>query len=256
MNGRDDPYGMTRISKVKGVSYPPLSEFLGIWGPKSERINACRTYRQAVLPAYLVRRSVPVSAGYHGDQTPFYRFLPKETRMTTPNQTIQHWTTTRLSLPVAAPFDEFRRRYEAAVPVFPGARFQALIAQHVSWDAVIETTDTLAPYGFLLYWINDVTPLMSLAGIPHRCVTYLMGNHTIAERMFLVDPRVMNYAPLRIAITCGVDGVTRFTLDLPSSQFASFHDPAIAEVGHLLDQKVASLLRHLNVEVPKVLTTA
>ena len=176
--------------------------------------------------------------------------------MTTTNQTIQHWTTTRLSLPVAAPFDDFRQRYEAAVPVFPAARFQALIAQHAPWEEVIKTTDALAPYGFLLYWINDVTPLMALAGHTHRCVTYLMGNHTIAERMFRVNPRVMNYAPLHIALTCGADSETRFTLDLPSSQFASSQDPTIAAVGHLLDQKVATLLRHLAVDVPEVLTTA
>lgn len=83
-----------------------------------------------------------------------------------------------------------------------------------------------------------------------------MGNHTIAERMFRIDPRVMNYAPLSIALTCGADGTTRFTFDLPRSQFASFNDPAIAAVGHLLDQKVAALLRHLTIDVPAVLTTA
>lgn len=176
--------------------------------------------------------------------------------MNVADQTVQQWAATRLSLPVDASFDDFRRRYEAAVPLFPAARFQELIARNAPWSEIIETTEVLAPYGFLIYSSADMSPMMSLAGNTQLCVMYLMGNHTIAERMFRHDPRVMNYAPLRTTITRGADGETRFTLDLPSSQFASFDDPAIAEVGRLLDQKVATLLRHLKVNVPSMLTTA
>jgi hypothetical protein len=151
---------------------------------------------------------------------------------------------------VDASFDDFRRRYEAAVPRFPVARFQALIARKVPWSEIVETTEALARYGFLMYWSHDMSPMMALAGNIQLCVMYLMGNHTIAERMFRHAPRVMNYAPLRTVITRGADGEKRFTLDLPSSQFASFNDAAIAEVGRLLDQKLATLLQHLKVTVP------
>jgi hypothetical protein len=49
------------------------------------------------------------------------------------------------------------------------------------------------------------------------CVSYLMGNHTIAERMFRHNPSVMLHAPLRTAIWSTTNGPTRFTFDLTPS---------------------------------------
>jgi hypothetical protein len=40
------------------------------------------------------------------------------------------------------------------------------------------------------------------------------------------------------------------SIDQPSSKFASFGDPRIAEVGTLLDAKVAELLRLMALPVP------
>ncbi len=174
--------------------------------------------------------------------------------MSLPRNESQQWTATRLSLPVDADFADFRQRYEGAVPTFPQDQFAPLFARHASWDAIIALTDTLAPFGFMRYWTNEISQMMALAGHTTSCVAYLMGNHAIAERMYRQDPRVMNYAPLRVEITRGSDGVTRFTIDVPSRQFASFQDVSIAAVGQLLDQKVAALLQHLRVAVPDELT--
>ncbi len=56
--------------------------------------------------------------------------------------------------------------------------------------------DAHAPNGFLIYFRNDVQPVMSAAGDRADCIAYLMGNHIIAERMFRYEPRAMLYAPL------------------------------------------------------------
>jgi uncharacterized protein (DUF302 family) len=95
--------------------------------------------------------------------------------------------------------------------------------------------------------------MMSLAGDHARCVEYLMGNHTIAERMFRHDPRVMMYVPLRTVITADADGATRFTIDQPSTVLSSFRDTEIAKVGDELDRNVAALLEHLALPVPPAL---
>jgi len=58
---------------------------------------------------------------------------------------------------------------------------------------VLDLMDSSAPHGFLTYWSIDTQPMMSLAGATARCVEYLMGNATIAERMFRHDPTVMMY---------------------------------------------------------------
>jgi uncharacterized protein (DUF302 family) len=157
---------------------------------------------------------------------------------------------TRLSLPAGAPFDDFRARYEAAVPRYDPADYQPL----ASWDDVLRATAEHAPHGFLIYGVVDAGAIMRVAGHRANCVTYLMGNHTIAERMFRHDPAVMLYAPLRTAIHEDAAGRTWFSIDQPSRRFDSFGDPTIAVVGAELDAKLADLLGHLGLQVPAALT--
>jgi uncharacterized protein (DUF302 family) len=165
---------------------------------------------------------------------------------------VQH-TVTRLEVEVGATYDDFRRRYEAAVPACPPDLLDELLRGEGDWHRVKERTDAAAPHGFLIYWRLDVEAMMRLAGDDCRCTAYLMGNHTIAERMFRHQPEVMLHAPLRTVITEG-DGTARFCIDQPSTLFSSVGHPAIAAVGLELDRRVADLLRHLGAPVPGALT--
>ncbi|WP_326836242.1 DUF302 domain-containing protein [Amycolatopsis rhabdoformis] len=151
----------------------------------------------------------------------------------------------RLEVPVAAPWAEFRARYERAVPELAGEELARLVTAGASWDEVRASAEATAPHGFLRYWGTDVGPLMSLAAPARPCVEYLMGNHTIAQRMFVHRPGVMLYAPLRTSIYEDAAGETWFTVDQPSTRFAGFGDPAVAAVGRELDEKLAALLAHL-----------
>jgi hypothetical protein len=170
-------------------------------------------------------------------------------------QQIRH-EVVRWSIDTGAPFDDFQKRYEAAVPAVDFERMTQLRAEHASWDAVLADAAESAPHGFLRFWSTDVGELMRLAGHRGSCATYLMGNHTIAERMYRHDPAVMLYAPLRTTIHEDRQGVTRFSIDQPSSRFASFGDPDITSVGLELDRKVVDLLRVLKVPVPAALITS
>jgi hypothetical protein len=158
----------------------------------------------------------------------------------------------RLTIPVGASFDDFRARYETAVPRFDAAGFEAL----ESWDAAIRAAAEDAPHGFMIYAAADAGAIMRLAGHSLRSITYLMGNHTIAERMYRHNPGVMLYAPLRTAIHEDASGATWFSVDQPSTRFGSFGDPAIAKVGVELDGKLARLLEHLGLPVPAALSRA
>jgi uncharacterized protein (DUF302 family) len=95
---------------------------------------------------------------------------------------------------------------------------------------------------------------MRLAGDRGRCVEYLMGNHTIAQKMYRYSPAILLYAPLRTAIVEDTDGATWFTVDQPRTRFASFNTPQITSVGIELDHKLAALLKHLDAPVPAGLT--
>jgi uncharacterized protein (DUF302 family) len=155
----------------------------------------------------------------------------------------------RLTAPTP-PVREFQVRYEAAVPPLPLEAVTELISRGAPWSEMQELIDRAAPHGFLIYFRNDVRPVMTLAGDGGDCISYLMGNHTIAERMFRHDPRAMLYAPLHTAIWEDHEGGSWFTTDQPSTLFASFNVPGITEVGLELDQKLATLLEYLDVPVP------
>ncbi|HEY2063181.1 MAG TPA: DUF302 domain-containing protein [Amycolatopsis sp.] len=155
----------------------------------------------------------------------------------------------RLEVPARASFADFRARYEEAVPRVDLEGLGRLIADGAGWPEVEAAAQAGAPHGFMRYWETDAAALMGLAGPVRPCVTYLMGNHTIAQRMFAHDPGVMLYAPLRTTIHEDGDGEAWFTVDLPSSRFGSFGRPAVTAVGRELDDKVAALLAHLGAPV-------
>jgi len=156
-------------------------------------------------------------------------------------------TVHRLVVDIDGPLDEFRARYEAAVPAYDLA---AAVTRLPTWEAIQADVDQAAPHGFLRYATIDAAPVFSIAGHKARSVVYLMGNHTIAETMYGHDPGIMLYAPLRTVLYEDLDGGVHFAIDQPSHHFGSFGDADIAATGRLLDEKVAALFSALGVTVP------
>jgi hypothetical protein len=106
----------------------------------------------------------------------------------------------RLAIAVGTGFDDFRERYERSVPSIDSECLATLVREGADCDTVRRAAAENAPHGFIRYWTTDVGALMALAGAAPRCSSYLMGNHTIAERMYRHDPAIMLYAPLGTAI--------------------------------------------------------
>jgi uncharacterized protein (DUF302 family) len=158
----------------------------------------------------------------------------------------------RLDIAVRDSYDEFRRRFEAAVPMWDRNRGIELVERQAPWPEVVGAVSALATHDFLLYWRLDLAPLMSLAGNKQRATEYLMGNHVIAETMYRHDPAVALYVPLRCAIYESGEG-TRFSIEQPSANLSSLGHNEITDVGADLDRKLAKLLAALDVEVPSIL---
>jgi hypothetical protein len=156
----------------------------------------------------------------------------------------------RLRVSIEMPFDEFRQRFENAVPALDEEMLIALVARRAGWSEMVDFVNASAPHGFLRYWGTNAGPLMNLAGDAGDCATYLMGNHVIAERMYQYNSAALMYAPLRPLISSRDDATTQFTIDQPSATFSSFGDHRIAEVGVELDRKVGALLAALDAPVP------
>jgi hypothetical protein len=155
----------------------------------------------------------------------------------------------RLAFDVDQPYDRFRQRYEKAVPELDLERLMSLVQHKAPWEAVVVDAQATTPLGFFIFWKLDTRPVMSLAGHANQCTEYLMGNHTIAERMFRFDPSIMLYAPLRKVIYVDHMARTKFAVDRPSSIFSSFENSEIAKVGNELDNVLRTLLRSLDVDV-------
>ncbi|MDX2702778.1 hypothetical protein PV350_07920 [Streptomyces sp. PA03-6a] len=161
---------------------------------------------------------------------------------------------TRLEIPVGEDYEDFRARYEQAVPPLDYQRTFELVAARATWSAVRDLVDENAPLGFMIYWKFDAQPLFGVAGNQARCTEYLMGNHIIAERMYRHDAGALMYAPLRTTVHESPSGEALFAIDRPSDTVAALGRPEITDVGRELDRKVGVLLRHLGVPVPEELT--
>ena len=166
------------------------------------------------------------------------------------------YSVNRLTVETGATAAEFRSRYEQAVPPFPAGQVKALIERQAPWQEMLDLADTTAPFGFFIFYTNDVRPTVQLAGDTAYGVAYLMGNHTIMESMYRHEPAILLYAPLHTVIWGDPDGPAYFTFDKPSDQFGSFANPDITAVGVELDHKMATLLEHLGVRVPDALVGA
>jgi hypothetical protein len=165
--------------------------------------------------------------------------------MTTHTTAIDH-PCRRLLVALPQPYDQAREHYETLVPEVDFARF----FQMASWQATLELAEINAPHGFMRYYRSDVTAAMASSASFWKATQYLMGNHTIAERMFRHDPSVMLHAPLRTLLYADADGDTKFAVDQPSLLFNSYDNPDIAAVGLELDALLAQLITLLGGDVP------
>jgi hypothetical protein len=161
----------------------------------------------------------------------------------------------RLVIDSDSGFDDLCSRYETLVPDIGSDALRALL-EKCDLDEVVRYTAEHTPHTFARFWTLDPTPMMRLLGHRTRAMTYMMGNNVIVETMYRHNPAVMLYAPLRTAIYEDSAGATHFSIDQPSTRFASFGDPRITEVGRQLDTKLAELLPLLRLPVPVELAHA
>src|SRR5246127_4958972 len=165
--------------------------------------------------------------------------------MTATSAVIDH-PVRRLVIALPQPYDQARPQYETLGPEADLARF----FQMASWQATLELAEINAPHGFMRYYRSDVTAVMASSPSLWKATEYLMGNHTIAERMFRHDPSVMLHAPLRTLLYADPDGDTKLAVDQPSLLFSSYGNSQIAAVGHELDDLLADLIALLGGDAP------
>lgn len=168
--------------------------------------------------------------------------------MTSHLATVEHQTR-RLIVTLPRDYEDAREHYEAIVPEVDHRRF----ADARTWEETLEVAASNAPHGFMRYHRGDIAATLAKSPSSWNATQYLMGNHTIAERMFRHDPSVMLHAPLRTLLYVDAGGDTRFAVDQPSLLFGSCENDEIAAVGEYLDALLAQLIAALGAEVPQQL---
>ena len=73
------------------------------------------------------------------------------------------YTVRRLNVEVPG-VREFQQLYEQAVPANPVEEIVALVQRGASWAEVLDAHAEWAPHGFLIYFRNDVHPVMAARG--------------------------------------------------------------------------------------------
>jgi uncharacterized protein (DUF302 family) len=199
--------------------------------------------------------SPPPSCGDTVTSTPI-RNQPRSGDDTVPAQiATTPRTVSRLDIHTGTSFEDFRQAFETAAPSFDVAAVQAAItARGGTWDDIRDAVAANLPHGLMVFASIDAGALMAAAGHHTPAVEYLLGNHVVAERMFRHDAAALLYAPLRVLLHGDERGEAVFTLDQPSTVFASLDDPWITEIGIELDAKVSDLLTHLGVDAAASLT--
>src|ERR1700758_5502089 len=152
----------------------------------------------------------------------------------------------RLLIALPEPYDSARQHYETLVPEVDFARF----FQMASWQATLDLAEINAPHGFMRYARMDVTALMASSPSFWKATQYLMGNHTIAERMFRHEPSVMLHAPLRTLLYADADGDTKLAVNQPGRLCGSYVNADIAAAVAERDALLAGLIEPLGGEVP------
>ncbi|MGH3645162.1 MAG: DUF302 domain-containing protein [Mycobacterium sp.] len=155
---------------------------------------------------------------------------------------------TRVDIPTGIAFDAFRVAFEHAAPAFDTVGVERITDNGGTWGDVRDAVAANAPNGLMVYAVVDSTRRLAVAGHRIKTVEYLLGNVVIAETMFRHDPKALLYAPLRVLVHSDPAGNAIFSMDRPSTAFASLGIAEITAVGKSLDRKVAALLRAIGVE--------
>jgi uncharacterized protein (DUF302 family) len=95
--------------------------------------------------------------------------------------------------------------------------------------------------GLMIFAVREHGQLLSLKGKKSSARQYEIGNPLVALEMTQENLLAGEYAPLRIYVYTGEDGLTHVDYDLPSSVFGRLKSSQVDRVAKSLDQKLELL---------------
>lgn len=134
-------------------------------------------------------------------------------------------------------FETVRQALEAALPPLDHG-YAALVAAGRAEEALrlLEGSAPLSIFGQ-----RDHGALLRIAGLEARAIQYDIGNPLTASRMTRHALSAALYAPIRVLLREGEDGVA-FEYDRPASTFGQFGSDAVDAVARELDARLSESL--------------
>ncbi|MFL2000260.1 hypothetical protein [Microbacterium sp. A1-JK] len=158
----------------------------------------------------------------------------------------------RITLRVAAPFDEMRARIEAEVPELDRDDLDAVTGGRTPWDDFVRGLSWEAPNGFVRLSSDDLGGVLSVAGRDAAAVGYLLMDWAAAARIHRIEPTALLYLPVRMLLVARGDEVA-LTLEQPGPHLASFGLNKLTQAGVELDRRLGDLLEALDIARPAAL---
>lgn len=142
-------------------------------------------------------------------------------------------------------YEALTAAFEHKLGQFNANAAKALIQKKAPWATVEETIDQMAgPHGLMIFQKVDQGKITSLHGAAKRCALYIVGNPLIADRILSIDVRASLYVPFRVCIyEKSNPNAAIIGFDRPSSSLASLQQPALRDIGELLDRKIEGVVQ-------------
>jgi len=169
----------------------------------------------------------------------------------TADETAEHGAR-RITLRVAAPFDELRARIEAEAPELDRADLDAVAEGRTPWDDFVRGLSWEAPNGFVRLPTDDLGRVVSVAGRDAAAVGYRLMDWAAAARVHRIEPAALLYLPVRMLLFARGDEVA-LTVEQPGPHLASFGLNKLTQAGVELDRRLGDLLEALDIARPAAL---
>lgn len=136
------------------------------------------------------------------------------------------------------PFDSVQTKLETLVARIDDGIFTLL--RYGESDRARRELETCPP--LTIFGQRNHGALLSIAGLQRRALQYDIGNPLTASKMTCHQLSAALYAPIRVLLREGADGVVAFEYDRPVSVFGQFGDAQVDAVAQRLDRDLQAVL--------------
>ncbi|GJE27631.1 DUF302 domain-containing protein [Methylobacterium organophilum] len=151
---------------------------------------------------------------------------------------IRSVTVEHVTIRSARDFGTVRQALEAALPLLDHG-YAALVQAGRAQEA-LRLLESGAPLS--IFGRRDHGALLRIAGLERRAIQYDIGNPLTASRMTRHALSAALYAPIRVLLREGEEGVA-FEYDRPASTFGQFGSDAVDAVARELDERLSESLK-------------